>query len=165
MVKVEILVLKQMRDQVLKKKSKQMAFFLTVWIYISQKNTNTIKSREIRIRTWLEGRGNKLLSLRCCLWGTVGITKRRWSIHNYKCSDRERGILGDFFYTEANPKDPWKHVIFNWGLPCGLKKKNHTTWKRGMNFCGVNSGKLWGLCEQITKSITHQGHWGEIETV
>ena len=44
-----------------------MAFFLTVWIYISQKNTNTIKSREIRIRTWLEGRGNKLLSLRCCL--------------------------------------------------------------------------------------------------
>ena len=98
MVKVEILVLKQMRDQVLKKKSKQMAFFLTVWIYISQKNTNTIKSREIRIRTWLEGRGNKLLSLRCCLWGTVGITKRRWSIHNYKCSDRERGILGDFFY-------------------------------------------------------------------
>ena len=98
MVKVEILVLKQMRDQVLKKKSKQMAFFLTVWIYISQKNTNTIKSREIRIRTWLEGRGNKLLSLRCCLWGTVGITKRRWSIHNYKCSDRERGRLGDFFY-------------------------------------------------------------------
>ena len=66
---------------------------------ISKKNTNTIKSREIRISTWLEGRGNKLLSLRCCIWGTVGITKRRWSIRYYKCSDWERGTLGDFFYN------------------------------------------------------------------
>ena len=35
-----------------------MAFFLTLCLYISQKNTNTIKSREIRIKTWLESRGN-----------------------------------------------------------------------------------------------------------
>lgn len=51
----------------LKKKKEQTDGILSNCMHldISKKNTNTIKSREIRIRTWLEGRGNKLLSLRC----------------------------------------------------------------------------------------------------